>query len=114
MSRPIPATESRALLAAVREALDIPHPATVGDAEVHDRILEARVMHARIALADVLDHGGDPGWHADYLRSRLAEHPPTGYRSAPTERVGDALPAMRPGETAGEYAARLRSATGAI
>ena len=72
---------TRTLLAAVLEALDIPSPATVGDSEVHDRILADRVMHARIALEHVLRHGDDPGWHAGYLRARLAETPATGYRT---------------------------------
>lgn len=74
--------EATSLLAALLEALDIPHPATVGDGEAHDRILAQRVMHARIALGSVLERDGDPGWEADYLRARLAEHPPTGYRAA--------------------------------
>ena len=70
----------RELLAAVLEALDIPSPATVGDGEVHDRILLDRVMHAKVALEGVLQRGDEPGWSADYLRSRLAEKPATGYR----------------------------------
>ncbi|MFI0134735.1 hypothetical protein [Streptomyces luteogriseus] len=70
----------RELLAAVLEALDIPHPATVGHQEAHDRILNDRVTHAKIALRSALD-GGPLGvdWDTQYLRERLAEHPPTGY-----------------------------------
>ncbi|QKV94238.1 hypothetical protein HUT19_22795 [Streptomyces sp. NA02950] len=75
---PEPAAE---LLRAVLEALDIPAPATVGDAEIHDRLMANRAMHATIALRGVLQRGDDPGWSADYLRARLAEHPPTGYRA---------------------------------
>lgn len=77
------------LLAAVLEALDIPHPATIGDTETRDRILADRAMHTVIALRSVLD--GDPvgvEWNTEYLRERLAEHPPTGYRhygKPPTE-----------------------------
>ncbi|MFJ8603412.1 hypothetical protein ACIREM_32840 [Streptomyces shenzhenensis] len=70
----------RDLLAAVLEALDIPHPATVGGTEAHDRLLVDRVVHARIALRSVLR--GDvlgPEWTARYLRERIAEHPVTGY-----------------------------------
>ncbi|GBQ01045.1 hypothetical protein SSP531S_24750 [Streptomyces spongiicola] len=78
--------ELRGLLAAIREALDIPYPATVGDTEAHAQILSDRVMHARIALENVLDRGNDPGWSADYLRARLTEHPPTGYRHWGTAR----------------------------
>lgn len=73
-------TDDRNLLQAVLDALDIPSPATVGDSEVHDRILLDRVMHAKVALEGVLQRGDDPGWSADYLRARLAEKPPTGYR----------------------------------
>ncbi|MFD1659985.1 hypothetical protein ACFSL4_17730 [Streptomyces caeni] len=70
----------RELLASVLEALNIPHPATIGDTEQHDRVLNERVMHARIALVGVLERGDDPAWTTAYLRERLAEHPPTGYR----------------------------------
>jgi hypothetical protein len=73
--------EVRDLLAAVLEALDIPHPATVGGAEAHDRLLATRVMHARIALRNLLDDGPDlgPAWSAKYLRERLTSHPIAGY-----------------------------------
>ncbi|WP_438479052.1 hypothetical protein [Streptomyces asiaticus] len=74
------------LLRAVLEALDIPHPATIGDGEEHARVLTDRAMHARIALHDVLDEGVARHlgieWTTAYLRKRLAEHPPTGYRAA--------------------------------
>lgn len=70
----------RDLLAAVLEALDIPSPATGGDVETHDRILKDRVMDAVLALRGVLRNSDDAGWSADYLRARLAEQPPTGYR----------------------------------
>ena len=71
----------RELLAAVLEAIDLPHPATVGGAEAHDRLLNARAVHAKIALRNLLDDGPDlgPAWSAKYLRQRLAEHPVTGY-----------------------------------
>ena len=68
------------LLAAVLEALDIPHPATVGDVETHDRILAERAMHAVIALQGVMQgHPLGIEWTTAYLRERLTEHPPTGY-----------------------------------
>ncbi|MCZ9353230.1 hypothetical protein NGM36_26275 [Streptomyces mutabilis] len=75
-----PTDAVRELLAAVLDALDIPAPATVGDRKVHDRVLNNRAMHAKIALGDVLD-GAPLGveWVTEYLRERLAEHPPTGY-----------------------------------
>lgn len=76
------ARELRVLLAAVLEAIGIPYPATVGDAETYDRILKERVMDARVALDGVLRRGDEPGWSAEYLRIRLAENPATGYREA--------------------------------
>lgn len=74
----------RQLLAAVLEAIDIPHPATYGHQSAHDRLLNDRVMYARLALRSTL---GDaelgavmgPAWDARYLRDRLAQHPVTGY-----------------------------------
>lgn len=87
MAQRASAADLRRLLEAVREAIAIPHPATVGDGEVHDRILSERVMHARVALDNVLDRSDDPGWSADYLRTRLLEHPPTGYREYGTPRA---------------------------
>lgn len=85
--RAIPAPVT-GLLAAVLEALDIPHPATIGDTETHDRVLNDRAMHTVIALRNIL--GGDPmgiEWTTSYLRERLAEHPPTGYRHYGTPRT---------------------------
>jgi hypothetical protein len=78
------AGELRELLAVVLEALDIPHPATIGDTEAHDRTLNDRAMHTVIALQRVLEEDRDPlgvEWTTTYLRERLAEHPPTGYRA---------------------------------
>ncbi|MDW8807437.1 hypothetical protein P1P68_22275 [Streptomyces scabiei] len=79
------ARELRVLLEAVLEAVDIPSPATIGDGEVHGRILADRVMDARVALEGVLRRGDDPGWAGEYLRSRLAEKPATGYRAWSTD-----------------------------
>ncbi|MFI1726887.1 hypothetical protein [Streptomyces sp. NPDC020489] len=77
----IPDDTVRELLAAVLEALDIPHPATVGDTETHDRILNDRAMHAAIALRSALEeHPLGIAWTTAYLRERLTEHPPTGYQ----------------------------------
>ncbi|WP_435270630.1 hypothetical protein [Streptomyces sp. 1222.5] len=83
--RPGRPEELRALLAAVLEAIALPYPATFGDSQVHDRILIDRVLHARVALEGVLQRGDDAGWSADYLRSRLAELPATGYRATDGE-----------------------------
>ncbi|MCI0385430.1 hypothetical protein [Streptomyces sp. CNQ085] len=72
----------RELLAAVLEAIDLPYPATLGDSERYREVLEQRVMHAAIALRNVLADRPlmDIAWDTEYLRERLAEHPPTGYR----------------------------------
>ncbi|MFJ8697250.1 hypothetical protein [Streptomyces roseolilacinus] len=89
--------ELRILLEAIREAIAIPYAATVGDNETRIHILTERVIHAQITLDNVLDRGDDPGWSADYLRARLAEHPATGYRQWDTastgvgQRIGGAL-----------------------
>ncbi|MCX4908043.1 hypothetical protein [Streptomyces sp. NBC_00878] len=80
---------ARDLLAAVLEALDIPHPATIGDRETHDRILNNRVMQAKIALRSVLeDHPLGTEWTVQYLREQLAEHPPTGYQHYAAKGAG--------------------------
>lgn len=94
--------EMRDLLAAVLEAIDLPHPATTGGAEVHDRLLSARVVHARVALRNLLDDGPDlgPAWTAKYLRERLAEHPVTGYVT-----VGQADAALAEGKSWSEAVA---------
>lgn len=79
------------LLRAVLEALDIPHPATFGDNEQHARVLADRAMHTVIALEGVLDRevpGLGIEWTTAYLREKLAEHPPTGYRAVSKTRPG--------------------------
>ncbi|MFE4701441.1 hypothetical protein ACFRIC_30705 [Streptomyces sp. NPDC056738] len=92
----------RDLLAAVLEAIDLPHPATVGGSEAHDRLLSTRVVHARIALRSILDDGPDmgPAWNAQYLRERLAQHPVAGYVS-----VDQADAALAEGKTWAEAVA---------
>lgn len=74
----------RDLLAAVLEAIDLPHPATFSGSEVHDRLLAERVVYARLALRsalgdDALGPDMGPAWDAKFLRERLAKHPITGY-----------------------------------
>ncbi|MFG2678309.1 hypothetical protein [Streptomyces sp. NPDC048392] len=71
----------RGLLEALREALDVPHPATLGDAKRRDQILVERAAHAMIALDSILIDDAPLGieWTTRYLRERLAEHPATGY-----------------------------------
>lgn len=74
----------RDLLAAVLEALDIPHPATAGGDEVYARIRNERATHVVVALRSVLDDKPlmDIDWTAAYLREQLAKHPATGYVTA--------------------------------
>ncbi|MDQ0795595.1 hypothetical protein [Streptomyces sp. B1I3] len=68
--------ELRALLEAVVEAIDLPHPDTVGDADAYRDLLDRRaglaVIVARAALAEEPDAYG---WNAAYLRRKIAEYP---------------------------------------
>lgn len=85
-------------LAAVREALDIPHAATAGDEETRAKILDERLGHAVTMLAGIFERledgrGADIPWSAGYLRERLAEHPAQGYKTwdqRVAELAGDA------------------------
>src|ERR1700730_12173927 len=74
---------ARDALEAVREALDIPHAATVGDEEIRAKILDQRLGHAVVMLAGILgeDPAPDIPWSVAYLRARLAEHPAQGYKT---------------------------------
>jgi hypothetical protein len=70
-------------LRAVLDALDIPNPATVGDGEIHDRILHERVLHAVIFLR------GNPRRHPrDTIRVGLGLLPGAA-RRAPAHRLPD-------------------------
>jgi hypothetical protein len=87
MTGTLPA-EVRELLGAVLAAIDIPYPATAGDAVRHREVLAERVMHATITLRHVLAREGtqfpaDLPWETAYLREQLAAHPPAGYKSGP-------------------------------
>jgi hypothetical protein len=84
------AADLLAALAAVREALDIPHAATVGDDEIPAKILDERLGHTVAMLAGILDRDpvADIPWSAGYLRERLAEHPAEGYKTW-AERVAE-------------------------
>lgn len=86
---PDPAAPYRDLLAAIREAIDIPHAATVGWEEKRAEILDRRLTQALIALRDVESvSAADLTWHTSYLRERLAEHPPIGAtRSCPPRNL---------------------------
>ena len=83
MNPPIPESAVRDALAAVAEALDIPHGATAGDQETRDKILLERAGHAVVMLRSILgDHATlDVPSSVEYLRARLGEHPAEGYRT---------------------------------
>ncbi|OIK02323.1 hypothetical protein BIV25_01555 [Streptomyces sp. MUSC 14] len=76
--------DTRAFLAAVLDAIDIPAPATFGDSEAFSRLLEDRVLDAVVALTGALEEPPAAdwglGWHTNYLRKQLAKKPPTTYR----------------------------------
>lgn len=88
MRDPIHPEAVRDFLAAVLEALNIPHPATIGDSEQHARLLADRVMHAVIALQHTIDgHPLGIEWTTEYLREQLAAVPPVGYRGYGASRT---------------------------
>lgn len=73
-------------LAAVLEALSIPHATTVGDEETRNQILLMRVMHTVVFL-EGLDQE-DQAYVAEsfphrlsYFRERLAAYPAEGYKT---------------------------------
>jgi len=70
-------------LTAVREALDIPCAATVGDDEVRAKILDKRLGYAVAMLRGILGRDAFPGipWLVGYLRDQLAKHPAIGYET---------------------------------
>lgn len=82
-------TVTREALDAVRDALDIPHAATVGEQETRDRILVERAGHAVVMLQSILGADTfDPAWSIAYLREQLAKHPAAGYKTW-AERVAE-------------------------
>lgn len=91
-------TEAQDALAAVLEALDIPHAATVGEDETRTRVLLERAGHTVVMLQSILrdEHPApDAAWAVSYLRDRLAEHPAEGYKTW-AERMAE-LDAARDG-----------------
>ena len=70
-------------LAAIREALNTPNGATVGDQQTRDAILLERAGHASVMLRGILGEDATPDISRSvaYLRARLAEHPAEGYRT---------------------------------
>ena len=78
---------ARDALEAVREALDIPHAATVGGDAVRAKILDHRLDHRLGHAVTMLkgipgeDIAPDVAWSVACLRARLAEHPAAGYKT---------------------------------
>lgn len=70
-------------LTVVRQALDIPYAATVGDDETRAKILDQRLGYTVAMLQGILDRDpiADIPWSVAYLREKLAEHPATGYKT---------------------------------
>ncbi|MFJ8866735.1 hypothetical protein ACIRD6_13395 [Streptomyces sp. NPDC102473] len=80
--------ELRALLQAVVEAIDLPHPNTMGDADAYRDLLDRRAGLAVILARAALDEEPDAyGWHAAYLRRKIAEYPVT-YRAHEKPEAG--------------------------
>jgi hypothetical protein len=77
------ASDLREALAAVVEALSVPHAAAVGDDETRTKILLDRLGHMVVMLQGVLGENAtvDLPWSVAYLRGRLAERPAAGYRT---------------------------------
>ncbi|MET8478141.1 hypothetical protein ABZV68_13160 [Streptomyces clavifer] len=83
-----PATSMRNLLETVLDAIDLPHPATVGDAAAYHDLLDRRASLALVvARAALAENPADIGWNADHLRQRLTEYPPT-YRAYQKPEAG--------------------------
>lgn len=86
--------ETRAVIDAVLEALDIPYAATVAHDETRARIMDERIMRLKVSmehLAEAADRGDrfmDEKFTENlaYLRERLAEHPAEGYVTAAQAR----------------------------
>jgi hypothetical protein len=70
-------------LAAVREAIAIPHAATLGDEARRAQVPAARLRHRLICLEALTRKHADRDVAAEvaYLRLQLAEHPAEGYKT---------------------------------
>lgn len=83
MPQPTLTAETRDLIAAVVETLAIPYAATVGHEKTRAKILDERVMQLFVALKPLTSAADVTverlAWVLDYLREKLAEHPPVGY-----------------------------------
>src|ERR1039458_2597656 len=109
---PIPAGPARDALEAIRETLDIPYAATVGDDEIRAKILDQRLGHVVAMLGDILgdDPAPDVPWAVAYLRARLAEPPAEGYKTW-DERMAELDAAREEGGASGTGRAAPRTYT---
>lgn len=79
--------QTRAVIDAVLEALDIPYAATTGGDETRARIMGDRVMQLKVSLRRLAEAADGGDRHMDeqfaeglaYLRKCLAEMPAAGY-----------------------------------
>ena len=85
--------ETRAVIEAVLEALDIPYAATDEHETARDVILRERLTQTVLSLDHIAnrDRAEDIPRDLEYLRKRLAEHPVTGYVSS--QQAADRLAA---------------------
>ncbi|MFJ6704584.1 MULTISPECIES: hypothetical protein [unclassified Streptomyces] len=71
--------DTREFLTALLDAINLPSPATYGDHEAFQRVLEDRALDAVVALSGVLGEPADAdwglGWHTAYLREQVAKKP---------------------------------------
>lgn len=74
-------SDTTADIRALLDAIDIPHPATIGDADAYRAVLDRRLGLAVIVARAALTEGPDSvAWNTAYLRRKLEALPPTGYR----------------------------------
>lgn len=71
--------ETRAVIALVLEALDIPSAATVGDDETRQKILDRRLLSTVVTLRSLVAEAPNLDWALDWLRMDLARSPAAGY-----------------------------------
>jgi hypothetical protein len=93
MTKPAPAAENRdlrQLLAAVREAV-----ALDCDTPDYDQRMSDRLILVRVVVGSVLDDPSeDPGWNADWLRSKLAAEQADAEAKAVRASVDRAFPVV--------------------
>jgi hypothetical protein len=89
--------QTRALMAAVTEAVGIPYGASAGDQAAYQKLLAERVMNLNVALNHLGDRGlADLAWSLRHLHGRLAELP-VNYRTDYAEVLADMRSRREPG-----------------